>query len=66
MSKPANHPVDLLLEANWKPSAMAARPMALLDAPKVEPETHPSGFNWTPIFIGIMAMLVLLAAVAYL
>ena len=42
------------------------RPMALLDAPKVEPESRPHGFNWMPIVSGIVAMLVLLATAAYL
>lgn len=66
MSKPVHQPVDLLLESNLRPSSAVARPMTLLDAPKVDPETQPASFNWMPIFTGIVAMLALFVAVAYL
>lgn len=62
-----DRPVDMLLEGNWRPSGTAVRPMALLDAPRVDPEENrPRGFNWKPIMAGIAAMLALLVAFAYL
>lgn len=57
---------DLILEGSQKPGSVSARPMALLDAPRVESDERRSGFNWRSTLLLVVVTGVALLAFAYL
>jgi len=57
---------DLILDGHLKPSVHPARPMGLLDAPRIEKEEHRRRFSWWPTLVLVALMAAIMLAIAYL